>query len=230
MMREMMREGQTMRRMMRVLVVGIVLAAAAGQSVRSQEVGKDMPGPFPVFVVTGEVPKPSPEGLLPSERQNHGDYGRVGKYHDFVTRFGLDPTVAIISRQPPPAVDQPLGKLIQTLDQAVEKNKLAKLHGWVAFLGIKDDYLKDESRSAQIKAIDAFSKALDLKHVPLAIDLQDSPRTRAYAIAPDTAVTVIIYNNHRIAGRWDFTADKPLDDAAIATINGEVAKLVAPKK
>ena len=152
-----------MRRMMSVLVVGIVLTIASGQTVRSQEVGKDMPGPFRVFVVTGEEPKPSSEGLLPSERQNHGDYGRIGKYHDFVTRFGLDPTVAIISRQPPPAIDQPLGKLIQTLDQAVEKNKLAKLHGWVAFLGLKDDYLKDESRSAQIKAIDAFSKALNLK-------------------------------------------------------------------
>jgi hypothetical protein len=226
-MREMMREGQIMRRMMCVMVVGVVLT---GQSVRSQEVGKNLPGPFRVFVVTGEMPKASPEGLLPSERQNHGDLGRVGKYHDFVTRFGLDPTIAVITRQPPPAADQPLGKLIQALDQAVDKNKLAKLHGWVAFLGIKDDYLKDESRSAQIKAIDAFAKSLNLKNVPLAIALQDSQETRTYNIAPDTVVTVIAYANHKMTGRWDFTTDKPLDDAAIDTLKAEIAKLVAPKK
>jgi hypothetical protein len=219
-----------MRRITRVLVVGIVLTANVGQAVRSQDVGKDLPGPFRVYVVTGEEPKPSPEGLLPSERQNYGDYGRVGKYHDFVTRFGLDPTVAIISRQPPSSADQPLSKLIQSLDQAVDKNKVARLHGWVAFLGLKGDYLTDESRLAQIRAIDAFAKELNLKHVPLAIDLQDSAQTRAYNVTPDAAVTIIAYNKLRIVGRWDFTADKPLDDAAIATITGEIAKLVGAKK
>jgi hypothetical protein len=120
--------------------------------------------------------------------------------------------------------------MIQSLDQAVEKNKAARLHGWAVFLGLKDDYLKDESRSAQIKQIEAFSKALSLKHVPLALDLVDSERTRAYSVSPETTVTVIIYNNLRVVNRWDFTADKPLDEAAIQAINAEIAKLVATKK
>jgi hypothetical protein len=213
---------------MGMLIVGVALIGVTAAAVAQD--GKPLPGPFRAYVVTGEEPKASSEGLLPSERQNHGDYGRIGKYHDFVTRFGLDPAVAVISRQPPPAADQPLAKLIQALDQAVEKNKLARLHGWAVFLGLKDDYLKDESRLAQIKQIEAFSKALNLKHVPLALDLADSERTRAYSIAADTAVTVIIYNNLKIVGRWDFNDDKPLDDAALKTIQAEVTKLVGAKK
>jgi hypothetical protein len=224
-------EGLTMQRMMSVLIVRVALiATVAPGTATSSQGGQEMPGPFRVYVVTGEEQKASPEGLLPSERQNYGDYGRIGKFHDFVTRYGLDPTVAVISRQPPPAADQPLGKLIQSLDQAVEKNKLARLHGWAVFLGLKDDYLKDESRLAQIKQIEAFAKALNLKTVPLALDLADSERTRAYSIAADTAVTVIIYNNLKIVHRWDFTADKPLDDAAVQAIHAEVAKTIGVKK
>ena len=41
---------------------------------------------------------------------------------------------------------------------------------------------------------------------------------------------MIVYNKLKIVGRWDFTADKPLDDAAIATINAEVAKIGRCKK
>jgi hypothetical protein len=180
--------------------------------------------------VTGETPKPSAEGLLPSERQNLGDYGRIGKYHDFVTRFGLDPTVGVLTRLPAPAADQPLAKLIQALDRAVDANKLARLHAWAVFLGLKDEFLKDETQSAQVKQIEAFAQSAGLKHVPLALDLADSERTRAYSIGPDTAVTVIAYVNQKVVARWDFTNDKPLDDAAVKTILDEVQKLVSRKK
>lgn len=217
-----------MPRMMRVTIVGLALIAATAAT--ASQVGKDLPGPFPAYVVVGEKPKPSPEGLLPIDRQNLGDYGRVGKYHDFVTQFGLDPTVAVITRLAPTAADQPLAKLVQWLDQAVDKNKRARLHGWVVFLGLKDEFLKDESRLAQVKQIEAFGQALNLKHVPLAIDRTDSERTQAYSIAGESTVTVILYNKLKVVARWDFSADKPLDDAALQTIAAEVNKLIGVKK
>ena len=57
-------------------------------------------GSAPRFV-TGPMPPASPEGLLPEERQNLGDPGRVQKFHDFVTRYGLDPVVAVFAHERP---------------------------------------------------------------------------------------------------------------------------------
>jgi hypothetical protein len=34
----------------------------------------------------------------------------------------------------------------------------------------------------------------------------------------------------KIVHRWDFTADKPLDDAALQAIQAEVAKTIGVKK
>jgi len=224
-------EGSIMRRISSMLIVGVSLGSAVSKEAsRAAPAGQDLPGPFRAYVVTGDLPKASPEGLLPLERQNLGDYGRVGKYHDFVTQYGLDPCVAVFARGQAPAADQPLGKLLQSLDQAVAQNKAARLHAWAVFLGIKDDILKDETRSAQIKQIEAFAQAAQLKQVPLALDLTNSDRTRAYAIAPETLVTVILYANLKIVARWDLTAEKPLDEAALLTISAEITKIVAPKK
>ena len=55
------------------------------------------------------------------ERQNFADLSRSGKFHDLVTRYGLDPTVAVFTREAPPAEDAPLGKLLKSLDDNVQK-------------------------------------------------------------------------------------------------------------
>src|SRR5436190_16060379 len=103
-----------MFRTLAVTTLGLTLAglAAARDAKTGTQPGETLPGPFRAFVVTGPAPAASPEGLLPEERQNLGDPGRVHKFHDFVTRYGLDPVVAVFSREAPPATDQPLGKLL----------------------------------------------------------------------------------------------------------------------
>src|SRR5436309_14831059 len=100
---------------------GLVAGVVAGQETKpaGTQPGQVLPGPFRALVVFNpDAPKP-PEGVLSEDRSNLGDLARVGKFHDFVTRYGIDPTVAVISRELPQGGDQPLGKLVQALDQAV---------------------------------------------------------------------------------------------------------------
>jgi hypothetical protein len=123
-------------------LTGIGLAVAQDRKVGTQP-GETLPGPFRAYVVTGPTPPASPEGLLPEERQNLGDPGRVQKFHDFVTRFGLDPVVAVFTHEPPPAADQALAKLFKDLDQAVEKYRTARLHTFGIFLTLRGEFHRD---------------------------------------------------------------------------------------
>src|SRR5947199_4247446 len=210
-------------------LTAIGFAAAQGGKVGTQP-GETLPGPFRTYVVTGPTPPASPEGLLPEERQNLGDPGRVQKFHDFVTRYALDPVVAVFAHDPPPAADQPLAKLVKELDQAVEKYRTARLHAFGVFLTLRGEFHRDEALSSQVKQIEAFAQQAGLKNVPLAIDQVESERSKAYQIAPVDLVTVIIYTNQTVKARYSYTADKPLDDAGVQAIMAEVTKLVGPKR
>ncbi|MFO0807028.1 MAG: hypothetical protein U0746_00220 [Gemmataceae bacterium] len=220
-----------MRRLICVVATGWLASGAIAQEGKGVQPGQRLPGPFPAYVVTAPAGKPSTEAVQPEERVNLGDRARVGKFHDFVTHFGLAPTVAIVSRSAPPAADQPLAKLVQALDKAVEEKKNARLNAFVVFLGLKGDYLKDDTRVAQVKAIEAFADQLKLKNVPTAIDLTESARTKSFGIGAETPVTVFVYDgNHMVKARFDLGGDKPLDDAAVKAVLDEVAKLVGPLK
>src|SRR3954447_14949976 len=112
------------RRTMAVVVAGGVFAGmVAGRDAPppGTQPGQVLPGPFPALVVFNPDAPKAPEGVLSEDRTNLGDLARVGKFHDFVTRYGVDPTVAVFSRELPQGGDQPLGKLLQALDQAVGK-------------------------------------------------------------------------------------------------------------
>ncbi len=218
-----------MRRMLCVVGVGLLVTALGAQESKGVQAGQRVPGPFPAYVVTAPTAKSGPEVVQSEERANLGDRSRVGKFHDFITQFGLAPTVAIFSRAAPPAADQPLAKLVAALDRAVDEKKNARFNAFVVFLGIKGDYLKDETRPAQVKAIEAFAEQLKLKNVPLAIDLTDSPRTKLFGIGSETPVTVLVYDgNQMVKARFDLGGDKPLDDAAVKAVLDEVSKLVGP--
>ena len=121
------------------LFAGLVVAQE-GQP--GTQPGQVLPGPFRAYVVTGPETKAPAEAVQPEERQNLGDTNRIGKFHDFVTRYGLDPTVGVFAREIP-AVDQPLGKLLQALDQAVERHRPARLHAYGIILTLKGEYFED---------------------------------------------------------------------------------------
>src|SRR5581483_1159633 len=221
-----------MHRSLAVLMAGSVctgLLVANDDRPGGAQPGQVLPGPFSAYVVTGVERQPSPEGVLPAERENLGDVARVGKFHDFVTRFGLDPTVAVFSHEPP-AADQPLGKLVKALDQAVDSHKNARLHAFAIFLTLKGEFLQDEAQPGQIKQIEGFAQQLQLKNVPLALDRTESDRTRAYQIPAEASVVVLVYVNQTVRDRFTFTADKPLDDSGVQAILAAVNKVTGAKK
>ena len=207
------------------LLAGLIVAQAAQSG---NQPGQVLPGPFRTFVVTGAQTKPPAEAIQPEERQNLGDVNRLGKFHDFVTHYSLEPTVAVFAREIP-AADHPVGKLLEALDQAVVSNRAARLHAFAVFLTLKGDYFQDETWASQIKQIEALADQLKLKAVPLAFDKSDSAQTKAYQIAPENAVVVLVYANQTVQARYIFSADKPLDDAAIKTVMGDVSKLVGSR-
>jgi hypothetical protein len=221
-----------MHRTLALTTLGLVLAgwAAAREAEVGTRPGDTLPGPFRAFVCTGLKPPATPDVVLSEDRQNLGDPGRIRKFHDFVTRFGLDPAVAVFCREAPPSPDQPLGKLFKELDGAVEKYKAARLHAFGVFLTLKGEFFKDETQSAQVKQIEAFAQQAELRNVPLALDQVESDRTKAYQLAPEQTVTVLIYVNLTVKSRLTFTADKPLDDAGVQAVMADVNKLVAPQK
>src|SRR5947209_17542346 len=104
-----------MRRGLSLLVAAwAVTALAAGDEPKTgTEPGNVLPGPFRCYNATG---------------------ARAGKFHDFVTEYGLDPTVAVFFREPVPSEDQPLGKLLQQLNAAVGDSHGGRFHAFAVLL------------------------------------------------------------------------------------------------
>src|SRR5262245_15242449 len=221
-----------MLRTLALTTLGLALAGlASAQNVKvGTQPGDTLPGPFRAYVVAGEKPTTPPGTVLSEDRQNLGDPGRVSKFHDFVTRYGLDPVAAVFVRDNPPGIDQPLAKLFKELDKAVEKHRNARLHAFGVFLTLKGEFFKDDQQGAQVKAIEAFAQQAQIKNVPLAIDQSESERTKAYQLGLEQVVAVVVYNNLKATARFSFTLDKPLDDAGVQAVMAEVHKLVALKK
>src|SRR5262245_35765792 len=206
-------------------MAGLVVAADP----TGTEPGQVLPGPFNAFVVFGGPKGTSTEPVQTEERQNFADKARVGKFHDLITRFGLDPTVAIFTREAPPAEDSPLGKLIKQLDTTVQAKRNSRLHAFVVFLGLKNELLKDDTRIPQIKAIEQLATKLELKETPLALDQSESDRTKSFNIGNDDQVVVIFYDTLVVRAKLVFTNDKPLDEAGIKAVEAEIEKLLKKK-
>lgn len=201
------------------------LSLAADPASVGTEPGQVVPGPFSAYVVFGGI-KPAPkEPVQTEERQNFADPTRNFKHHDLVTRFGLDPTVAVFTREAAPTEDSPLAKLLKQLDADVRKHRSSRLRAFAVFLRLKDEFLKDEDRIPQARAIEQFATKSALTDMPLALDQAESARTKKWAIGPDDQTVVIIYYNHKVRAKFVFSADKPLTDADLAAIQAEVLKL-----
>jgi hypothetical protein len=214
-----------------VLAGGLFTALVAAQEGKTgTQPGQTLPGPFTAFVVSNtDAPKP-PEGVVSEDRSNLGDLARVGKFHDFVTHYGLDPTVAVFTRDLPKGGDDPLGKLLQALDQAVQKNRNARLHAFGVFLTLKGPFLETVDQPIQIKKIQDFANQLKLSAVPLALSQTETEQAKAYDVPADATVVVLVYVNQKVQARFAFTADKQLDDAAIQAVLGDVNKMIGAKK
>ncbi len=206
------------------IVAGLTIAA--DPPIKGTEPGNVLPGPFSAYVVFGGIKPKATEDIQTEERQNFGDPTRAYKHHDLVTRFGLDPTVAVFTREAAPADDAVLGKLLKQLDDGVQKYRASRLRAFAVFLRLKDDFLKDDDRIPQARAIEQFATKAKITETPLALDLSDSKRTKDWNIGADDQVVVIVYENLKVRARFAFTTEKPLDDAGVQAVMTEVLKVI----
>jgi hypothetical protein len=199
-----------MRRSLGLLVAAFAATALAADPPKpGTEPGNVLPGPFRCYAATG---------------------ARAGKFHDFVTEYSLDPTVAVFFREPIPSEDQPLGKLFQQLNGSVGASRGGRLHAFAVLLGLKDDLLKDDARGSLIDGLQKLSAKLSLEHVPLGLARTESEQTKRYNIPADAAVVILVTTNQTVQARFVYTADKPFDDAALSAVMAEIGKLTGKKK
>jgi hypothetical protein len=119
-------------------------------------IGKDLPGHLNPFNVNGA-----------SKR----------RFHDPIGPHGLDPFVLILTSDVKFSDD--LKKLLQDLDNTIEKNPTVRLGACAVFFSkeIPNVVTDDDARESLAGDLDALAKDLALKHVILAIDSADNAET-----------------------------------------------------
>jgi hypothetical protein len=172
---------------MRVLsglaVLACVLAAQAAPEA-------DLPGPFHPFNLNGK---------------------HEGKFHSLVTAHDLDPAVLLFVRDL--EISEPLRALLKRLDNAVEKNRNARIAVFVVFLDDKDldDVVtRDNERERIAKDLKAKLDGLMLKHVIFALD--SKMHLPKYKLDDKAEVTAILYRRYKVLARHDLPKGGLTDD------------------
>ncbi len=213
-----------MRRLIAPCVVALVcgLSAPAQQPNGNQSTGQEgqfLPGPFRVYAVNGS---------------------RAKHFHCFFTETGLNPAVAIIALQPPARAEDPLGVLMSKLDAFAAAHKADQFQTFAIFLSLDKPFLEQLDRDSKVGAIESLVTTLGLKgEMSLGLGDKEAQPVKQYGIVTNDdainnikkhAVTVLVYNKHKVEKRFTFTEDKKLDEAAIKEIFAAVEKMIPPKK
>jgi hypothetical protein len=86
--------------------------------------------------------------------------------------------------------DDHLASLVKQLDKFVDENKDKKVAAVVNFLGDDPDALKS--------AVKQFGEKNNVKHVALAVAVDNENGPKALKISPEADVTVMFYNKKKI--------------------------------
>ena len=212
-------------------VAGLTIAIGLpAQEKKEPAPGEEITSGFRAYVVA--------EPRFPKEDVRH----RVGKMQDLVTDHALEPTIAIFSRTIPTDAAHPLAALVKKVDELQENKvyKARRLGAFLAFLSLRDEFRKDETRDPRIKEIEQFVSGLMPKHTTVGLseatvvpDGQNTPlvpaQVQAFGIAPEDDLVVVFYNKFHVINRWKFTGDKPPAEADLKAIEDAVAKALGKK-
>jgi len=116
-------------------------------------------------------------------------------------------------------VSDSLTSLVKKIDAATAANSKCKMGSFVVFCSDDDDALKGKLKDLAAKE--------DLKKIVLTIDQPDGPK--AYKVAKDAEVTVILYNQRKVESNHAFKKGE-LDDKAIEAIVADLKKILPEKK
>lgn len=137
--------------------------------------GSDIPGPFSAYNATGKF---------------------KGRYHCLVSEHGLNPVVMVVIRGAE-VKEAGLRNLLVKLDNAVDKNPVARLASFAVFLPdtIADVARDDDKRDEVETKLEDLKKDAGLKHVTLALDVP--AHLAAWKLDKDADVIVVLYREYR---------------------------------
>jgi len=184
----------------------------------SLKVGNNLPGTFYPYNVTGQY-------------KQH--------YHCPVTDHSLEPMVLIFYKN----VDfsDPLPKLLQQLDTAIEKNPDKRLGAFVTFLpddlpdvaGSKENKdqdinsKNDDARLAIEKKIEQGAVDMKLRHVVLGLDHKSD--VSKYGLSDENLITVVLYTRLKIVAVYALSKDD-FTEAKVGKIMADVANKLGGKR
>jgi hypothetical protein len=162
------------------------------------EVGKDLPGPFQPYNVTGE---------------------RAGRFHCLVTQASLDPLVIIFVRD----LDytDSLKALEEALDNRISKNLNVRLNSFTVFLSDDLPKVVEEDDKRDKIAEELRTKAKDLKNVVFCLDSKSD--LEQYSLDDNVWATVVLVKRYKVVALHKLSKDK-LNAAMVDEIMGEVAE------
>lgn len=173
-----------------VAFVGLVWADSPTGLQRGQR-----PGPYSAVVVTGP------------ER---------GQPFCYICETADRPAVIIFAR----AMSEPLGRLVQKVDQALIDYKKEELRGWVTFLF--------EDQAALDGKIIQWAQKHALRNLPVGV-FEDVGGPPAYRLDRETEVYVLLSVKQKVEASFAFRPGE-LNDEKIADVLRSLPKIVAEKK
>lgn len=171
-------------------LVFVVLSSAAADPCKSGPQPNQRPGPYSSLVCVGK------------ER---------GTQHCYICEAEDRPIVVVFAR----TLNEPLGKMVKKIDDAVKEHKAAELRGWVTFLA--DDQTKIDPLVVKWAQQHAVS-------LPCGV-FEDTVGPPTYLLAKEADVTVILSVKQKVVANFAFRAGE-LNDAAIADVAKAIPKIV----
>lgn len=204
------------------LLLATVLCTA-GDANNPLAPGKNLPDTFNPFNVTEALPPVSTE---PDTKEKASGKHKIqphstkGKFHSLISEYDYEPVVMLFAKGSL-ADDAAFGKLLQSLDSAIERNrKGVRLHAFVVFLfdDLTDVLMQDDKREEHARRLESVAQNLKLRSVVLTLA---SKADLAKYRLPDDALTAVLYRKLRIAATHKSAADKV--DAATKEILADVS-------
>src|SRR5262249_16073487 len=137
-------------------------------------------------------------GLLPGQRP--GPYSAVistgpqrGQSYCYICETGERPAVVVFAR----SLSDPLAKLVQGLDKAIDENKKPDLRAWVTFLSA--DQLGLDPKIVE------WSRKHGIRNIPAGV-FEDIAGPPSYRLARDADVTVLFFVKQKVAASFAYRA------------------------
>jgi hypothetical protein len=159
----------------------------------------------------------------PKVNQRPGPYSSVvstgqfrGQSHCFICEAGDRPVVIVFAR----GLSDPLGKLVNKIDRALDKHKSAELRAWVTFLA-------EDQPSFDPKVV-KWGQRHAVREIALGI-FEDVVGPPSYLLNREADVTVLLSVKQRVVANFAFRTGE-LSESAIGEILRSLTHLVSAKK